>query len=142
MLCSSEFSQIHKFYKTILLLMLSFQDAKHDCKIWFASNCIAFLMRLFCYWCNIHSSLNKNGSLSDWMLKLTFAVSRFLFGISWMPFVVREYVSKSAAGERTRRSLGHHLLHPLILWFLVLCELSVLRPRALKDAPAPADPNS
>ena len=64
-LISSEFSQIHKFYKTILLLMLSFQDTKHDCKIWFASNSIAFLMRLFCYWCNIHSSLNKNGSRSD-----------------------------------------------------------------------------
>ena len=88
MLCSSEFSQIHKSYRTILLLMLSFQDTKHDCKIWFASNCIAFLMRLFCYWCNIHSSLNKNGSRSDWMLKLSFAVCRFLFGISWMPFVV------------------------------------------------------
>jgi hypothetical protein len=26
-----------------------------------------------------------------------------------------------AAGARTRRSLGHHLLHPLILRLLVLC---------------------
>ena len=30
----------------------------------------------------------------------------------------RECVSKGAAGARNRRSLGHHLLHPLIL---VLC---------------------
>ena len=46
------------------------------------------------------------------------------------------------AGARTRRSLGHHLLHPLILRLLVLCAPAVLRPRALQDAPAPADPNS
>ena len=36
-----------------------------------------------------------------------------------------------AAGLQSRRSLGHHLLHPLIL-----------RPIAPQDAPAPADPNS
>ena len=29
----------------------------------------------------------------------------------------RECVSTGAAGARTRRSLGHHLLHPLILRF-------------------------
>ena len=47
-----------------------------------------------------------------------------------------------AAGARTRRSLGHHLLHPLILRLLVLGAPAVLRPIALQDAPAPADPNS
>ena len=47
-----------------------------------------------------------------------------------------------AEGARTRRALGHHLLRPLILRLLVLCALAVLRPRALQDAPAPADPNS
>jgi hypothetical protein len=33
----------------------------------------------------------------------------------------RECVSTGAAGARTRRSLGHHLLHLLILRLLVLC---------------------
>ena len=33
----------------------------------------------------------------------------------------RECVSTGAAGAGTRRSLGHHLLHPLILRLLVLC---------------------
>ena len=47
-----------------------------------------------------------------------------------------------AAGARTRGSLGHHLLHPLILRLLVLCAPAVLRPRALQDAHAPGDPNS
>ena len=28
---------------------------------------------------------------------------------------------QGAAGAQTRRSLGHHLLHPLILRLLVLC---------------------
>ena len=46
------------------------------------------------------------------------------------------------AGAGTRRSLGHHLLHPLILRLIVLCAPAVLRLRALQDAPAPADPNS
>ena len=54
----------------------------------------------------------------------------------------RECVSMGAVGARTRRSLKHHLLHPLILRLLVLCAPAVLRPRALQDAPAPADPNS
>ena len=51
-----------------------------------------------------------------------------------------ECVSTGAAGAQTRRSLGHHLLYPLILRLLLLCAPSVLRPRALQDAPAPADP--
>ena len=38
--------------------------------------------------------------------------------------------------------VGHHLLHPLIVRLLVLCAPAVLRPRALQEAPAPADPNS
>ena len=54
----------------------------------------------------------------------------------------RECVRAGAAGSRTRRSLGHHLLHPLILRLVVLYAPTVLRPRALQDAPAPADPNS
>ena len=36
------------------------------------------------------------------------------------PKMIRQYISTGAAGARTPRSLGHHLLHPLIL-----------RPRAL-----------
>ena len=55
---------------------------------------------------------------------------------------VRECVSMGAAGAQTRRSLGHHLLHQLILKPLVLCAPAVLRSRALQDAPAPADLNS
>ena len=51
----------------------------------------------------------------------------------------RECVRAGAAGARTRRSLGHHLLHPLILRLLVP---AVLRTRALQDAPVPADSNS
>ena len=47
-----------------------------------------------------------------------------------------------AAGSRTRRSLGHHLLHSLILRLVVLYAPAVLSPKALQDAPAPADPNS
>ena len=56
--------------------------------------------------------------------------------------VNREFVSMGAAGAWTCRFLGLHLLHPLILRLLVLCVPAVLRPRALQDAPAPADPNS
>ena len=33
-------------------------------------------------------------------------------------------------------------MRKLILRLLVLCASAVLRPRALQDAPAPADPNS
>ena len=54
----------------------------------------------------------------------------------------RECVRAGAAGAQTRRSLGHYLLHPLILWLPVLCAPTVLRPRALQDAPAPEDPKS
>ena len=58
----------------------------------------------------------------------------------------RECVSTGAVGAQTRRSLRHHLLHPLILRLLVQLVLfapTVLKPRALQDdAPAPADPNS
>ena len=50
-----------------------------------------------------------------------------------------ECVRVGAEGGQTRRSLGHHLLHPLILRLLVLCAPAVLRPRALQDAPAPTD---
>ena len=39
----------------------------------------------------------------------------------WVGKQSRECVSTGAAGARTRRSLGHHLLHPLILRLLVLC---------------------
>ena len=36
-------------------------------------------------------------------------------------YYYRECVSTGAAGAQTRRYLGHHLLHPLILRLLVLC---------------------
>ena len=39
----------------------------------------------------------------------------------------RECVSTGAAGAQTCRSLGHHLLHLLILSLLVLCAPAVLR---------------
>ena len=55
-------------------------------------------------------------------------------------FTCRECVSTGAAGAQTHRSLGHHLLHPLILRLLVLFAPADLRPRALQDAPA--DPDS
>ena len=42
-------------------------------------------------------------------------------GVTTSSFYHRECVSTGAAGARTRRSLGHHLLHPLILRLLVLC---------------------
>ena len=35
-------------------------------------------------------------------------------------YISREYVSTVAASARTRRSLGHHLLHLQILWLLVI----------------------
>ena len=35
--------------------------------------------------------------------------------------LARECVSTGAAGAQIRRSLEHHLLHPLILRLLVLC---------------------
>ena len=54
----------------------------------------------------------------------------------------RECVSRGAAGAQICRSLGHHLLHWLILRLLVLFAPAVLGPRALQDATAPANPNS
>ena len=36
-------------------------------------------------------------------------------------YTYRECINKGPAGARTRRSFGHHLLHPLILRLLVLC---------------------
>ena len=57
-------------------------------------------------------------------------------------YVIRECVRAGAAGSRTRRTWGHHLLHPLILRLVVLYAPAVLRPRALQDAPSPADPKS
>jgi hypothetical protein len=43
------------------------------------------------------------------------------FMIHALGFLHRECVSTGAVGARTRRSLGHHILHPLILRLLVLC---------------------
>ena len=62
----------------------------------------------------------------------------FIYYVQYILY--RECASTGAAGARTRRCLGHHLLHPLILRGLVLCAPAVLRPRALQDASAPADP--
>ena len=51
--------------------------------------------------------------------------------LNWFPAIsIRECVS---TGAQTCRSLGHHLLHPLILRLLVLCAPAVFRPRALQD---------
>ena len=36
------------------------------------------------------------------------------------PKMIRQCISTGAAGAQTPRSLGHHLLHPLILRLLVL----------------------
>ena len=66
--------------------------------------------------------------------------SIMLLYVGWS--AIRECVRAGAAGARTRRALGHHLLLPLILGLIVLCAPAVLRPRALQDAPAPGDPNS
>ena len=44
--------------------------------------------------------------------------------------LIRECVSTGAAGAQSRRSLEHHLLHPLLLRLLILCAPAVLRPRA------------
>ena len=63
-------------------------------------------------------------------------------GLLRKPKLYRECVRAGAAGAQTHRSLGHPLLHPLILRLLVVCAPAVLRTRALQDAPAPADPNS
>ena len=71
---------------------------------------------------------------------LHYTVQWCIFKSSTLAF--RECVRAGAAGSQTRRTLGHHLLHPLILRPLVLCAPAVLRPRALQDAPAPADSNS
>jgi hypothetical protein len=65
-----------------------------------------------------------------------------IFSFSIFSSKARKCVRAGAAGAQTRRSFGHHLLHPLILKPLVLCATAVLRSRALQDAPAPADLNS
>ena len=43
-----------------------------------------------------------------------------MFYPKFMSSYVREFVDKGAAAARTRRSLGHHLLHPGISRLLVL----------------------
>ena len=43
------------------------------------------------------------------------------FNCTHLSLGTRECISTGAAGAQTRRSLGHHLLHPLILRLLVLC---------------------
>ena len=45
----------------------------------------------------------------------------FSFQVSQIAVDETECVSTGAAGARTRRSLGHHLLHPLILRLFLLC---------------------
>ena len=52
----------HFSYVPILFL---FQHAKYGCKIWFSSSGVVFLVCLCCYGSNIHSSLNRNRSCSD-----------------------------------------------------------------------------
>ena len=75
----------------------------------------------------------------------TLFMINFIMGVSHEGKITigsRECVSTGATDARTRRSLGHHLLHPLILRLLVLCAPTVLRSRALQDPLAPAEPNS
>ena len=50
-----------------------------------------------------------------------FRVNIYIYVFDIKINIFRECVSTGAAGPRTRRSLGHHLLHPLILRLLVLC---------------------
>ena len=69
-------------------------------------------------------------------------LSRDVEKIGASAYTDRECIRAGAVGARTSRSLGHQLLHPLILRLLVLCAPAVLRPRALQDAPAPAYLNS
>ena len=45
--------------------------------------------------------------------------------------MIRECVRTGAVDARTRRSLGHHLLHQLFLRLLVLCAPLILRPTDL-----------
>ena len=64
----------------------------------------------------IFISLKCNNSNSTLAVRSGFDLLRFLQVLS------RECIITGAAGARTRRSLGHHLLHPLmILRLLVLC---------------------
>ena len=86
----------------------------------------------------LHPQGPPSGQVTNVHRKFTLKVSFFCN----LLILFRECVSTGAAGAQTRRSLGYHLLHPLILRLLVLCAPAVLRPRALQDAPAPADPNS
>ena len=46
----------------------------------------------------------------------------------------RECVRAGAAGSQTRRFLGHHLLHPLILRLLVLCAPADLKTQRIDCA--------
>ena len=63
-----------------------------------------------------------------------------IFAVQLCTAEYRECISTGAAGAQTCRSLGHYLLHLLILRLLVLCAPAALIPRALQDAAAPADP--
>ena len=115
-----------KFYCFVLYVPMYFEWA----------TLIMFLIAFFSYkllnnmakYVNCHyliTCLTKN----DYNLHFTLSSGPAELGTSKESSIfIRECVR---AGAQTRRSLGHHLLHPLIL-----------RPRALQDAPAPADPNS
>jgi hypothetical protein len=61
--------------------------------------------------------------------------SQRIFSTFSIKYLCRECVR---VGARTRRYLGHHLLHPLILRLLVLCAPAEFE----AQSSAPADPNS
>ena len=55
----------------------------------------------------------------------------------------RECISRGAAGAQTRRTLGHHILHPQILRLLVLLKPADFEAQSsFSEQTAPADPNS
>ena len=67
--------------------------------------------------------LRKNVPLCDhsfWVQSFLLILLSLLLMIRRPKNGCREYVSMGAAGAQTRRSLGHHLLHPQILRLLVL----------------------
>ena len=81
-------------------------------------------------------SLKDSGTYLEWFAPTEITPPRwqFLLSISrkfWDLYLPRECVSTGAAGAQTRRSLGHHLLHPLILRLLYYVHPLILRPTTL-----------
>ena len=60
-----------------------------------------------------------------------FFLQEYVFVCRQDSTIYRECISMGGGGAQTCRSLGHHLLHPLILRVLLLCTPLILRPRAI-----------